>query len=49
MARILIPIKLSNTTERIIKSRPPMADSMICLPALSLSGMPAEVVIKKMP
>ncbi len=49
MERILIPIRLRRTIERIMKRRPEMAEVMSSLPWLSFSGMPAEVVMMKTP
>jgi len=46
---MLIPIKLTKKMERRIKMRPITAEVIISLPALSLSGLPAEVVTIKTP
>lgn len=47
--RMLMPIRLTIKIESKTKRRPIMAEVMISLPALSLSGMPAEVVTIKTP
>lgn len=47
--RMLIPISLIKKRDKRIKMRPITAEVMISLPALSLSGMPAEVVTMKTP
>src|SRR3989338_2709380 len=49
MARRLMPINFNKMTDIIMKVRPMTALVMISLPALSLSGMPAEVVTIKTP
>ena len=46
---MLTPIISIRTTDKMIKIRPMMAEEIISLPALSLSGMPADVVIIKVP
>ena len=46
---MLIPIRFIRKTERRIKTRPMIAEVIISLPLLSLSGLPAEVVTMKTP
>ncbi|KKT83092.1 MAG: hypothetical protein UW80_C0022G0015 [Microgenomates group bacterium GW2011_GWC1_44_9] len=46
---MLTPMSLNRKTERMINSRPEIAEVMTSLPSLSLYGMPAEVVTMKTP
>lgn len=46
---MLIPMIFIRMVEKMIKISPAMAEVMISLPALTLSGIPPEVVIKNRP
>lgn len=49
MARRLIPIRLRRIMDVSMNTRPIIAEVIISLPAFSFSGMPFEVVTRKMP
>ena len=49
MPKMLTPMSSIRTMDRMMKMRPMIADVMISLPAFSLSGIPAEVVMMKVP
>lgn len=46
---MLIPIKPMRTVAMVTKMRPPMAEVMISLAALTLSGDPADMVSRVKP
>lgn len=46
---MLIPIIFMRMVEKIMKMSPAIAEVITSLPALTLSGIPPEVVIKNRP
>lgn len=46
---MLIPMIFMRIVEKMMKSKPPIAEVIISLAVLILSGLPAEVVIMKRP